>query len=515
MLKRTAKHTALFLNALIVLMLLGSCTSHLTEDNEKINPNGDDNNTPGFIIPGSVYKTLVWALPGGFGPFRGEYADQWQLSVNEALRKKGADFDIVFMQIGSSFNGLYAPDQHNRWYNDMVIEAVLSGEQIDLAFIGGYYDPDWYMQGYNAGIIANLDDLLQTENGQYVYEIFPESAWDAMRINGGIYGLLTNYTVGYQYGFNVRTQWASENPVNTTILTGGLHDWAAMLPEGTYVSISQNITDITGMYDMLYIAPGVAVFNGEAISLFDSEIFYDHIQALETLYNLEYLYREDEKSGGDYEHIEDLYWGARNIPGVFSDYGNYDFISTTTAVAETVFSGLCLINNSLYKEESMLLLSWLHTDTEFADLLVYGIEGIHYEHNGGLIELVDKDDIYISMDTIYFTGMFHAVTPCMDYYLGVSERALVYMDQLESGPATGFHFDNRGWEGITSELNNIIQNALYPESSRSNLLSGSDAHWQTTLDIMNKELTDAGIYDLVIEADRQYQMWSGLYSPIR
>ena len=468
-------------------------------------------------------KTLIWVIPGLVRLSSGDDApgQQWREAVDEALRRKGADFTVRFLPVGSIIDGYVATGGDGLWYAEKILQMMESGEQVDLFYMGGTpASGDWYMRAWQAGASEPLDEWLESGSARVVYEKYPQTVWDAMRINGSIHGLYKGIAVGLQYGVQFYDERLSEHPINRLALTGDISSLMTATPDGItpYARITGMPQEIAGMLGMEYIAPGIAFDRGTAVAFFEHESFSRFAAAMRDMHELGYMAPYATEFGE--EPREDLYWGIQSQPDIFA-YPD-DSISFYPIAAPDVTSekgALCISSRSEYKDECKQLLEWLFEDPEFANLVAYGIEGIQYK--------LDENGIARSIsggagpDVLQpgLTGLFHLAAPCDDYYAGVSRRALGYMETLAATALTGFHFDDRGWEEVIANLDEIVKRYTEPAEVAGqrapSLVAGNDPDWELTLKSLNLELSAAGIHGMINEVNRQYEAWKTLYSPAR
>lgn len=482
-------------------------------------------NSPSPETPNS--DTLIWAIPGvvTLGGGEGELGEQWQEAIDEALKQKGADFTVRFLPVGDHWNGYSSLGEDGLWYHEKVIQMIEDGTQIDIAYIGvGAYDylGDAYMQAYTAGITTPLDEFLQSEAGRLIYEKYPENVWNAMRINGDVNGFFAGTLRGAQYGYYFKKDWLTANPsFDPSTLTGKLSSLVESLSgiSNALVQAASSQQAIAGMYDLINIAPGIILENGTAYTFYEHQVVDNYLDSMRIVPQPEAQILEE--AGG-----EDIYWGSSDFPGVYpalnDKYANHH-VSSPNLSSEQL--ALIINQHSEHKDQALQLISWLHSDPELADLLLYGVEGVHYIRKNGVVYAAEGAPAPDILSTL-FTGMSHIATPPANTYLpnpgfyaGVSERALTYMEKLPDAPHTGFHFDSRGWEETIDLLDEIITKHTAQTEERDYLLPdflrGLDENWEQTLAALNAELAEAGIHDLIAEVNKQYTEWSALYSPVK
>ncbi len=499
------KKSAIFALFMLLFFITSACT-----------------NTPS---PFNEDNTLIWAIPGivSFGGGEGELGEQWQEAVDEALREKGADFTVRFLPIGGVFDGYYEPSEDGLWYHDKIFKMINEGDRIDIACISvGSNTEDAYMQAYTTGITTPLDEFLQSEAGRVIYDKYPRNVWNAMRINGEVNGVYAGTLRGAQYGYYFKKDWLTANPLfEPSMLSGKLSSLAETLQAENNALVLANLSQhsIAGMYELVSILPGIVLDNETACALYEHEAYTDYLRSLRAIPDPGK--EKISQAGG-----EDIFWGNSEFPGVYPSWSDeYVTHPVSSPDLSSEQSALIINRHSEHKEQALQLLSWLYSDPAFADLLLYGVEGLHFIRENGVVYAAEGAPA-LDVDAIFFTGMFHTATPPAaldfpnpEYYAGVSERALTYMETLPDAPHTGFHFDSRGWEDTIALLDEIITKHTAQTEERDydlpDFLRGLDENWEQAVVALNAELAEAGIHDLIAEVNKQYTEWSALYSPVK
>jgi putative aldouronate transport system substrate-binding protein len=419
-------------------------------------------------------------------------------------------------------SGYALPTREDLWYIDLLNDAVKSGTQIDIAFIGGGdIAIDWYMQAYKSGLTEPLDALFQTDTGKVIYEKYPEKIWNSMRIYGEIHGIFTNITKGYQYGYDINPSWYAKNKTINDSITNELSSLISIVPEEepVYIMTSSHVVDIASMFGYSHVAAGVVLNSDSVLSIFESESLRSHLRDLRYLYEQGHIGTKELTLDESYYY--DIYWGASGVPEVFI-HNEGLFVPVTHPWIDSENAAVSVMKDSKYKEESLTLLSWLLRDRDLADLLLYGVEGIHHKKENGIVYPLEGGDVQFSILSMSFMGLFHSATPCFPYYAGVSELALDYMEGLQNSFSVGFRFDTTGYQDDIAFLDKLIYDELTEETTSKDgssitypVFSGADPDWELKLAQLNEKLADAGIDRLIAEVERQYYEWKELYSSAR
>jgi hypothetical protein len=293
--------------------------------------------------------------------------------------------------------------------------------------------------------------------------------------------------------------------------------------DGDNVNYDGLIMSLSTTLGLPLVAPGVILSGDSAVPLFETIKVEEHLRSARELFELGHI--------APYKLIDKpesyIIYGYGDAEGVFPAEEAYISVPVTPPVIQAPVNALCIASSSEYKEECIQLLSWLYTDPDLTNILLYGLEGLHYGKENESVYIINEDSRgNYFMSPIY--SCFHTRASLTSefspfYANGVFTRAAEYMEKLTPQANTGFHFDSRGWEDIVLRMDELLFSELtfhYREDNRGTIrthlfLTGEDPDWEVKLAQLNKTLADAGIHELAAEVDRQYQEWKALYSPVR
>ena len=156
-----------------------------------------------------------------------------------------------------------------------------------------------------------------------------------------------------------------------------------------------------------------------------------------------------------------------------------------------------------HPEKAMAFLDLLYRDAELANLITYGIEGIHYEKTGAeTIRPLKGPDGLIGYET-YFS---HFGDPALLYHYGDGNEpsvqdVLSFSARAEKDPSFGYTFQTKGLEARITAIEEVT------ERYRTVLEAGMASDVDQTLKEFHEALKEAGM-DLVIEENRrQFARW--------
>ena len=157
-----------------------------------------------------------------------------------------------------------------------------------------------------------------------------------------------------------------------------------------------------------------------------------------------------------------------------------------------------------HPEEAMKFLNLLYSDAEFVNLLIYGVEGVHYEVlEDGTIGFPDG----VTADTSgYYPNMGWSFPNQMLSYIwngndpDLWEKTKQFQEQTQTAEATGFYFDDENVREQNEKLNEIARKYAYGLESG---MLDPDVY----LSRMLSEMERAGIDEVKQEIERQYEEW--------
>jgi putative aldouronate transport system substrate-binding protein len=458
-----------------------------------------------------------------------ELSEARLMAFNDALVQKGMDFIVEIRVVDYDWFGSTAA------YLGEIYSLIESGQQVDIiytgitgrtvdhstSFAGIISDPmeDSLMWAHEMGLIAPLDDYLFAGDGRLLYESFPAKAWETVKINHQIYSIpeergFGNIKTLSFYGFRPQ-----EYNIDEKSLSGDPLSWEPLLtkindPNALRFSIrASDYAHLMG-YDSV-VEPILFDPNRGAFNFFEDE------ECLRLLYDIRMLV-EKGYAPAQWEYVdidENPIQKRISYYQEMSLYLNWDKEYYNIPIYPSRMSpntqGTAIASVSQNKDRCVKLLSLLYTDKDMADLFVYGVEGIDYTLEKGLVS-----------HTSYLRGItglseFTTRTVC-DYvytpYLDEWKNALY--ENLEDWPTIGFRFHRKGWEHIIDDLLRIVQSfETHTVDDLGNLLTqkyllcGQFDNMEETLEQLRQELRETGIDELITEINRQYNEWkSGVES---
>ena len=302
-------------------------------------------------------------------------------------------------------------------YRDKTSMALASKEDVDLVWTAeGYGLPIWSRDG----ALMDITELLPNYEG--IMDTIPEELWEAAKVNGKIY-FIPNYKetgvgnslvtpksvadeIKAKYGIDFNELdcngiWdyanleayilaAMELGVDMPLPTGMAFN-GAIQSDATYEKLSMPfvVNKETGKVELMYEIPEFRDYIELMISWKDKGIWKEE-QVMADYQAKNYYYQTDSWALVNETTTPDMVNNMTDRFGidVYVKPISSNYINTGSVTG----SGWAI---TAYSEKADACLKWLelvNTDTTFADLWVYGIEGTHYtkEADGTLTKIKDS-----------------------------------------------------------------------------------------------------------------------------
>ncbi|MCL1795866.1 MAG: ABC transporter substrate-binding protein [Clostridia bacterium] len=402
------------------------------------------------------YAKIDWYL--GLTPQPGNAA------VNDALNeylmeKLGCEVNLVL---------LTSADWETR-----IGTMIASGQDMGILGFGSQSKSDYVIES-SRGAYYPLDDLLE-EYGQETKALFPDEIWDAMRIDGKIYGIPSLKDNGYFISLIYNDTMAQELGLDMENFPqhGNWRDLDALFyevkekrdaahPEWADHPVSWDsslVYPYNFAFETFLNDSYLAVCNIDGImdvDGFDAETilnFYETPEYLEFALMMQ-RWVEDGIVAYDYEKIRDFQydggifanvgWGYTYLPEyLFGDAYRTKMIMSDKIWTETnnYFSaGTCISANCANPEQAMRVLNLVNSDPFMATMMRFGVEGVdwvygddgkmtfdgtanedaasrshHYWYAApvGNLTIVDAPEAYIGPDGIMLTRIMELNAQCL------------------------------------------------------------------------------------------------------
>ncbi len=110
--------------------------------------------------------------------------------VNDYLDSVGCGYVVCFVPVSAPLQN----DSDKNTYTSKVWDMIEAGEQVDIIYDSGQAASEAgsnaYWKDAFSGLFIPLDDYLtDTEIGRELYELMPKEHWDALSVNGSVFGV--------------------------------------------------------------------------------------------------------------------------------------------------------------------------------------------------------------------------------------------------------------------------------------------------------------------------------------
>jgi putative aldouronate transport system substrate-binding protein len=474
----------------------------ITQDNASDTRSSLAQNFPTYDEVQAEYpdKTiLVWtieeAMYDSSYPFRTS-------ELNEYLNKKGYDFAVCFKVIRTRI-GRETTNNYTNQINDM----IQNGEQVDIVYSSYTAIEESIRNAYHKYIILNLfeplDNYLQSGIGKELYDLMPAKHWEALRVNGHIYGIDgAMETLSYDYGYFVNAELADKYGFDISL---PIEDQVEVLQEvrknessDLFSLYVQNLT-MPSLFTNIFSISNAMYFdenNNVAKCILDNETFTNRIRFYNDLRKIGLLSNRGASGSQSFFILQDNIPGGSTIyksgEAVDVDYnGNIiraiPIFNEQTHVRCT-FNATGVCSQSKNKNKAFDLLALTQTDPYLNNLLAYGLEGVDYNVTDGYADTIINP---INVDRFANKMICHRSyrskwTP--QNYVDIFENAML-------SESIGFAFDGRSVKDEIFATNNAVWNYTF--------LGNDD--FDTEVENFHTELKALGIERMIDECNRQYQ----------
>lgn len=322
---------------------------------------------------------------------------------NELLvNRYGCDFTVEFRG--------YDPFDGAKYQNELRRQQI-EGEQVDIIYtgLGTATFCDTYNVAIEDGLLEPLGAMLETEYGRMLWTSYSKNLWARVCRDGEYYGVYNLAVASVNSTIIVNAKYVTDESVVQNIKTLG--DVYAFLD--SFGEIEEGVIPLVADLDDLYEFEGGYIFsdwvigkenNGkwEACFALEDEKYLSYLAALKKYGTAEgasrgtagklgrFVVMIDKKDMNDYNGS--FLAVKENVKS--SDY--YEMEVYECAVADgwldNITNGAIGIASwSQYKDEALQLLALIASEPELSNLLVLGLEDVHYTVKDGRLDFENKD----------------------------------------------------------------------------------------------------------------------------
>lgn len=460
--------------------------------------------SPAAVSAADMTTLSLW-IPT-LATYTDEAVAEVETAINEYMGEKyGLQVDLEYVEIGNF---------------EQAINLAMTTDEVDVTC---YFTGDGQFSNYVAnGQLLDITDYFENASEE-LKNTFTEAEIVASSMNERMYGLVRKYQYGGHAVAVLNKDIVEEMNIDAKAITTMdqleevLYQVHEKYPD-IYTMVPQSTSEMTWSWTQI-ADKGIGLTNyayadwgtTELKSLFETEGFAEFCKYTNKWYN-DGLIMSDALSNtmegssmvtagsafctlhnGDVDPLDQLYPNTVETGilaparAIATDIGNLQY-------------GISA--NSAHPEEAFTLLGAMYTDSEFATLLAYGIEGKHYVLNDrGRAEYPEG----MTAETEPYGGFAATATYADFLILPVKETALyedakATVDEWDAGvevtPAFGFFYDT------TDKTDFVTAYANLEDKYRDALMTGSVA-LDDVLPQIKSELESIGFYD-VLEIGRAH-----------
>lgn len=397
-------------------------------------------------------------------------------------------------------------------YNDKINMYVAANNDFDLAWIG-------YLNDFEA-MVANESfyDLTDMVEQSELKQMLPQYVWDAATINDSIYAVPNMQIMFEKRQLSIKKDLADKYNLDVGSIRKtediepflekvrdnepNLYPFGLSMHEQSFQSIDDYSTFDTFNYCDVSYENGVLTCE----PYYENEKWRGKIEKLHEWYEKGFIRKdaaavhEDSK-----DKLNGLYaaWADHNKPGGYYEFTksghNYDIYSAVISQAyisprSPNMTMLAVNVNAKHPQEAFELIELMNTDKELYNMLVYGVEGLHYKKIGeNRVTVINKGYGIVGWK---LGNQFNA------YFLDdQSEDDWKLTAQMnEEAPKSkfmGFHVDRTNIEKELTQLKNTNQKYNFLQTG----VEDPDIYW----DEFASNMEEAGMQKVCAEVKRQLE----------
>lgn len=450
----------------------------------------------------TVQLTLYMASSGTM-----EDADLVAEKVNEYIKPLiNAEVSLNYINMGS--------------YSEQVGLMIRSGESIDVLFALETDARNYIRQE----AVLPLDDLL-AEYGEGIVDQIGADNLEAARVNGSIYSLPSLKDMAISRMFIYDQAIADElnldfsNVKTIEDLTPIFEQVKAAYPEMTMFGGAggNSVNFYNWDWDPLSDSLGVLMDNGQAlevVNLFETDEYSQLCHLMREWYEAGYIEKDFAtstetwnsrmKAGTSFGGVTSYKPGAMVSVNtqVGKECGYVVLTEPLSYTSSIVNTNWMIPSASEHPEKAMEFMRLMYTDPVVANLLIYGIEGVHYEENeDGTISYIDFENSKYQQNLGWAYGNQFITKVVEGNDLEVYEQTREFNNSAIKSQALGFSFDN------SSVVNELTACTNVMNKYRTSLECG-DVDPDEVIPKFNEELKEAGIEKIIAEKQRQLDEWA-------
>ena len=462
-----------------------------------------------------VDKTLVCLMPN----YSGQHEEAISRLNDLLVKEYGCDFtvELHIYHVGMGFR--------EYTHEDMVLDMVELGQQIDVIYSGGHWEYDSFVE---KGIYLPLDDYFATEDGQKLYEAFAPAVWKKTVRAGKTYGIysaiypdsvavnMVNTELARKYNIEIPEGEWSFYDIGTFIERAGLVNETVADDEILIAAYPESLLMSTGCHELWSFYEGIFFKQtdvGEWVVVNPAEES-GFIKLWKTIraYKEKGWYKAIIGADGiENKTLRDIYFEGKCVfnlyathtsSGIKSEFERFvcsDFSIIDVKMGERYYHANELRCNDVlgvaacseYKEEALKLLTLLMTSTELSELVTYGIEGEDFKEEKGILYKLPSGNVH-SLPTSF--SEFGNLNMLRSLLIDPEDK-LAYSKDISSNyvdaPTMLYDFELSEYDEQIRNIGNVFYKYAH------GLNAGEFEDVEATVAELNKELKAAGIQEIM------------------
>lgn len=490
-----------WISALLVLVLvLSACSSGKSDENGEAS-----------VSPDSNIKEKPYELTMAYFSFGSIPKDQ--VLIEQELNK------ITEAKINTKVKLL--PISFSAWQNQINL-MLTSNEKLDLIPILG----NTYANQVAKGQLIGLDDLLVKEGAQIVEALGPDYS-NAAKINSVTYAVPTIRDLAQKYGFMMPKDLVDKYKFDLSQVKS-LDDL-----DPIFKTIKENEPNTIPLVNGVSTSPitsfstrdalgddiGVLLNNGQdlkVVNWFESEEYAATLKKMREWYQAGYIAKDAVTVKESKSDIIKAGKGASSLSVMKPGFNEQESrqtgktivsvdmqppVAKTSSVTNVMWS---IPKNSENPAKAMEFLNLLYTDKEVVNLLDWGIEGKHY------VKVSDNVIDYpegVNATTVGYSGLGWLFGNQFLSYIfkgdneNLWEEMKAFNESAIKSKGLGFTFDSSPVKTEYAAVTNVI--SQYRIALECGALDPDKA-----LPEFNAKLKDAGIEKIIVEKQKQLDVWA-------
>lgn len=431
--------------------------------------------------------------------------DQVMEKVNEKMKEDiGLELDMRLIPDGD--------------YQQKIGVMINSGEEYDIAFINGSDYVNYGNKDAFLDLMPYLDKELKEAtdrlNDGFIKGAAMGDKLNAFPVNNAL--ATTEYWVFNKelvdkYDLNV------DNVQTLQDLGPILAEFSEKNDDPSITPIGMTSTSVYAPYDFINGQTLGVPFEGETdtiVNVYETEEMQNNIKTMHEYYEKGYILKDAATITSNPFPLDGGNWLVRresggdetSIKNALVNLAKKDLIlkPLNSAYKTTGFArvGMHAVSASSKKQtEALELLNYVNTNKEVADLLVYGIEGQHYDRNeDGSITMTNTKDYYQGAWALLDCYLISSTTPVTEETEKNAEIAKEFQENAPESPILGFSFDSSKFRTEMASISSIMDQ--YLPSLKTGTMDP-----EKVLPEMLEKIEKAGNDRIQEEAQRQYAEW--------